>query len=141
MKAMRFILAMLGVPLLAPVLMYGATYLLAVGSGGSLSFSLTNYYQVGLPYAYGIFMIIGLPIFAVLVKRRIHTMFAFVASGMAIFPVLIGILSAYAAIKDKQVTLAITDASFVASAMFTGAVLGATFWGIAVAKHHEENTI
>jgi hypothetical protein len=138
MKAIRFILAMLSTPLLAPALMYGATYLFAVGSGSSLSFSLANYYQVGLPYAYAIFVLVGTPLFALLQSKRIHSVLAFIASGAAIFLVLMGLLLGYAAVKNEQLNIFQSDGIFFVSAVLTGAALGAIFWAVAIAGHHEK---
>lgn len=138
MKATRFILAVLGTPLLAPAIMYGATYLFAVGFGSSLSFSLANYYQVGLPYAYAIFVLVGTPLFAVLLSKRIKSVLAFTASGAAIFPVLVGLLVGYAAVTNEQLNVLGSNGSFMVPAILTGAVLGIIFWVIAVMGHHEK---
>ena len=132
MKRTRVILALLGMPLLAPAIMYGAAHLFAVSLGSSLSFSLANFYQVGLPYAYAIFLLVGAPTFALLVRLRIKSLLPFIASGAAIFPIMIGFLVGYAAIKNEELNLSGSDGSFVLSAMLTGAVLGAVFWAVAV---------
>ena len=138
MKKTRIILAALGIPLLAPAIMYGATYLFAVGSGGSLSFSLANFYQVGLPYAYAIFLLVGTPLFALLLNKRIHSVLPFIASGAAIFPILFGLLLSYAAINNEELNIFGSDGIFIASAILTGAVLGAGFWAVAIAGHSEK---
>jgi hypothetical protein len=138
MKTIRLILAIVGTPLLAPAIMYGATYLFAISSGNSPSFSLANYYQVGLPYAYAIFVLVGTPLFALLLIKRVHSVLAFIALGAAMFPVLIGLLFGYATIKNEQLNVFGTDGGFIVSAILTGAVLGAVFWAVAVAGRHEK---
>lgn len=138
MKTMRLILASLSTPLLAPAVMYGATYLFFVSSGSTLSFSLANYYRVGLPYAYAVFALIGIPLFAFLIARRIRSVLAFIVLGAAIVPALIGLLLGYTAIQDEQLNVFGTDSGIiVVSATLTGAVLGAVFWLVGIAGHHE----
>lgn len=137
MKKTRIISAALGIPLLAPGIMYGVTYLFSVGSGGSFSFSLANFYQIGLPYAYAILWLVGAPLFAFLLSKRIDSVLLFIASGAAIFPILFGLLLGYAAIKNEELNIFGSDASVVFSAIITGAVLGAVSW---IALGHNEKT-
>jgi len=118
--------------------MYGATYLFAVSSGSSLSFSLANFYHVGLPYTYAIFLLVGAPLFAFLVWKRIKSVLPFVASGAAIFPIVIGFFFSYAAIKNEELSPLGSDGSFVISAILTGAVLGVIFWAVAVTGRNEK---
>lgn len=125
-------MAAISTPLVAPGLMYGAAHVFAVTSGGGLSYSLADFYRLGLPYAYGIFALIGMPIFAVLLWRRIHKLLAFVVSGAAIFPILIVVLAGYAAIRSERLSLSASNIDFIASAIISGAALGAIFWAIAL---------
>jgi hypothetical protein len=135
---MRLVLAVLGTPLLAPAVMYGATYVFALSFGGDLSFSLASYYRVGLPYAYGIFVLVGVPLFALLLTKRIHSVIAFIALGAAIFPILFGLILGYDALRDEQLSVSGSEGGFIVSAILTGAVLGAVFWLVAVAGRHEK---
>jgi hypothetical protein len=138
MKKARIILAAVGIPLLAPAIMYGVTYLLGVSAGNGLSFPLADFYQVGLPYAYAVLLLGGTPLFALLLSKRISSVLPFVAAGAAIFPVSFGLVLGYAAIKNEELNISGTDGIFIVSAILSGAVLGAVFWVVAIAGHSEK---
>jgi len=138
MRIVKFLVAAIVSPLPAPALMYVMTYLLALVFGESLSYSLANYYQVGLIYAYLIFLVVGVPLFAVLVIRRVDRLLFFVLAGAAIYPLLI---VGDTVIRPQNTTFSNPDVVFLVSVIFTGATLGAIFWAVALANYRKRNRI
>lgn len=133
MKILRILLAAFAIPMLAPAVLYMFFLLIVVSSGDSLAFSLAGFYQIGLPYTYAILLLLGTPIFAILLFKKVRSLPAYSLAGSAIYPLLLVIAIGYYIVQGEQLNiLAPENLVFDIIAILTGAVLGAVFWLIVV---------